>query len=213
MGITTYIKNTLIYPPKVSMEMADTYLISGGDTVCVGTSLFIDEISPATFKISGSFLSYGGIVNAPLPANMPNGKIWFYDNGDSGELGIGDTPPANSLIIATFSTNATLVTSFKNIAKGIMWSSAWSFEKRIFITGTIVAGTTININIAGVDYNIIGNDISLGTSADAFNNSKGMFIMKNGVSLQKGVDITYQTSSEVQLAQTLEAGDLLMILR
>ncbi len=208
MGITTYIKNTMIYPPKIQAEGMDTYLVSGGKTTCTLSGLLIEDVSPSTFKIRGRLLSYGGGVDVPVPPNTTNGKVYLYNNGGNGDVMVSTLPQPNAIVIASFSSDATAITTFESTTS----ASALQKEKTLSITSTILPNTTVDINTAGVGYLVSGDNITLGATNTIFNTTKGMFVMRNGVVLLKGVDVVHVSQNEVMFPQTLEVGDTIVFL-
>ena len=89
-----------------------TYLITGGLSSDTLTDANVDYISAASFVIQNAPYTYGGGTDVPCPLNIANGKCYLYAGG----IGFADNPPADSIVIATFSSDATKITSWQSVA-------------------------------------------------------------------------------------------------
>ena len=119
----------------------DTFLISGGLSSDTLTDLAIDKVEPSTFRIDGVDLSYGGDTDVIVPANMTNGKVYLYDNGGVGDVGVGAFAPTSSIIIATFDSDATKITSY-NLSGNFAVTT--EVNKLIEKVNHVVVGKTTN---------------------------------------------------------------------
>ena len=91
----------------------DTYIISGGLSSDTLTDLFIDRVEPSTFKIKDVELSYPGATDIPVPPGIIDGVVYFYNDGGVGNVGVDTSAPPETIIIATFDSNATEITRYQ----------------------------------------------------------------------------------------------------
>lgn len=83
--------------------------------------------------------------------------------------------------------------------------------KIIKVISNISAYTTININLANLYYNIIGDSINLGNNSTEFDNNLKLVVKRNDIRLLNGLDVLYVNSSEFNLPIELIEGEVITI--
>lgn len=208
-GLANFIKNSLIYKLKAESSSGGNTLDSGGFiTVSYAgfSSLLIDAIEETTYTIGATSYTYPHTTNIPIPSNIVDGKIALIETAGVADLYIGEGAglPTDYVLLASFSTDATTVTNYEYTAKE---SAGFTRERKIQITGTILAGTIINANVAGVNYTISGDDVLFPYFETAFNTTESIMFFLNGINQYKSTDVLYVNNISFSSSIDLEAGD------
>lgn len=88
----------------------------------------------------------------------------------------------------------------------------WNHSKKIVITSPIASNTVINANVASSNYTILGDTVDFGLDADVFNANRGIYVVYNGVDLEKGIDFIYSSATSFKIPQSLDVNDVLIIM-
>ena len=83
---------------------------------------------------------------------------------------------------------------------------------RLLITGSKSASSVYSVTSSGVNYTQEGDDGLLSNSADVFNASCSVFVFLNGLSLTKGTQVIWLSTTSFQLEAAVDNGDEIVIL-
>lgn len=103
-----------VYPEQDTAQASiDTYLISGGLSQADLLDLNINRVETSTFRIDGVDLAYAGDTDIPVPPNVDDYKVYLFNNGGVGGLGIAQEAPGGSIIIASFDSDDVGITEYR----------------------------------------------------------------------------------------------------
>lgn len=182
---------TALIRQHLTQPVQSTYLISGGVSNDDLTDLNIDVIESATFKINDVTLKYDGGTNIPVPANMNNGKVYLYNNGGNGAIGIGQNAIAESIIIGTFYTDATRIIKYN--LSGMFKVINITEELSSKFNDLLIGSTTENINEIAKQCTVSWNeDILIYFLEQKTGNAKVNTILPDSITLNEN-EIVYAT--------------------
>jgi hypothetical protein len=125
MSMVDYIKNSLVFGSLTPEDPLDTYVISGGNLAHSEGVLSIDSISGCTYKLKDVFLSSPSYDDYVVPANTTNLKIYLINDGGVGAVEQGLMQPAESILLAIVTTDATGITKFIEAKLTTVRSVSW----------------------------------------------------------------------------------------
>jgi hypothetical protein len=82
----------------------------------------------------------------------------------------------------------------------------------VIITGDILANTVIDLDVdSGIDYTVTGVEAYLGEDEDEFYDADDKLVKLNGIELEKGDEVIYDTATSFHLDYLLNNGDKIII--
>lgn len=152
-GTTDQLCKIYTYPVWGAGDKSDTqsYIITGGNSSDTLTDNLVDYIALTQYKIEGTSYEYpGGTDVAGTSPSQTNGKVWL---GTDNDVHFGLTAPGDSIIIATYDTDATgVITRYEPLEQFAILSTV---DKLIEGKNEVVTTAT------GINKSYTGTDITL----------------------------------------------------